>query len=124
MKVVALTSDKGGMGKSTAAVNLACAATEEGFEVAVLDLDPQASVGRWSRIRKKAELPSRPVAETCVPIDIEDRLSELRDAGADLVIWTLRAATTMRLWPPSQPLTSCLSPAIRQTWSFRPSALP
>lgn len=87
MKVVALTSDKGGMGKSTAAVNLACAAIEEGFEVAVLDLDPQASVGRWSRIRKKAELPSRPVAETCVPIDIEDRLSELRDAGADLVIF-------------------------------------
>jgi chromosome partitioning protein len=86
MRVVAFTSDKGGMGKSTAAVNLACAATEEGLEVAVLDLDPQASIGRWSRIRKKAELPPRPVAETCVPIDIEDRLSELRDAGADLVI--------------------------------------
>jgi chromosome partitioning protein len=86
MKVLALTSDKGGMGKSTAAVNLACAAAEDGLEVAVLDLDPQASVGRWARIRKKAELPPRPVAETCVPIDIEDRLAELRDAGADLVI--------------------------------------
>ena len=86
MKVIALTSDKGGMGKSTAAINLACAATEDGLEVAVLDLDPQASIGRWARIRKKAELPPRPVAETCVPIDIEDRLAELRDAGADLVI--------------------------------------
>src|SRR3984957_2440163 len=86
MKVVALTSDKGGMGKSTAAVNLACAAAEDGLEVAILDLDPQASIGRWARIRKKAELPPRPVAETCVPIDIEDRLAELRDVGADLVI--------------------------------------
>jgi hypothetical protein len=56
--------------------HLACAAAEDGFEVAVLDLDPQASIGRWARIRKKAELPPRPVAETCVPIDIEDRLAE------------------------------------------------
>lgn len=86
MKVVAFTSDKGGMGKSTAAVNLACAAVEDGYEVAVLDLDPQASVGRWARMRKREQLPPRPLAETCVPIDIEDRLAELRAAGADLVL--------------------------------------
>jgi chromosome partitioning protein len=86
MKVIALASDKGGMGKSTAALNLACAASESGLEVAILDLDPQASVGRWARVRKKAGLPSRPLAETCVPIDVEDRLEELREAGADLVL--------------------------------------
>ena len=86
MKIVAFTSDKGGMGKSTAALNLACAAVEDGFEVAVLDLDPQASVGRWARLRKRQKLPPRPLAETCVPIDVEDRLAELRAAGADLVV--------------------------------------
>ena len=86
MRVVAFTSDKGGMGKSTAALNLACAATEDRLEVAVLDLDPQASVGRWARLRKKAGHPARPLAETCVPIDIDDRLGELRGAGADLVL--------------------------------------
>jgi chromosome partitioning protein len=86
MKVVAFTSDKGGMGKSTAALNLACAAAEDGCETAVLDLDPQASVGRWARVRKRAGLPSRPLAETCVPIDIDDRLAELRRAGAGLVL--------------------------------------
>lgn len=86
MKVVAFVSDKGGMGKSTAALHLACAAAEDRFEAAVLDLDPQASVGRWARLRKRAGLPPRPLAETCVPIDIEDRLSELRAAGADLVL--------------------------------------
>jgi Mrp family chromosome partitioning ATPase len=54
MKVIAFASDNGGMGKSTAAVNLACAATEDGFEVAILDLeDPQASARRGARIRKK-----------------------------------------------------------------------
>jgi chromosome partitioning protein len=86
MKVVAFTSDKGGMGKSTAALNLACAAAEARYETAVLDLDPQASVGRWARLRRRAGLPPRPLAETCVPIDIEDRLAELRAAGADLVL--------------------------------------
>lgn len=85
MKVIAFTSDKGGMGKSTAAVNLACAAIEDGFEAAILDLDPQASVARWARVRKKADLPARPVAETCVAIELEERLAELRVAGADLV---------------------------------------
>jgi len=84
MKVVAFTSDKGGMGKSTAAVNLACAAAEDGFEVALLDLDPQASIGRWARVRRQQQLPPRPLAETCVPIDVEDRLSELAAAGADV----------------------------------------
>ena len=86
MRVVAFTSDKGGMGKSTAALNLACAAAEDRMEVAVLDLDPQASVGRWARLRKRAGHPARPLAETCVPIDIDDRLGELRGAGADLVL--------------------------------------
>ncbi len=86
MRVIALTSDKGGMGKSTAAINLACAAVEAGIETAVLDLDPQASVGRWARVRRKAQLPPRPVAETCVPIDVEDRLADLRTAGAELVL--------------------------------------
>ena len=85
MRVIAVTSDKGGMGKSTAALNLSCAAVEDGFEVAVLDLDPQASVGRWARLRKKQGLLPRPLAETCVPIDVEDRLNELEQAGADLV---------------------------------------
>jgi chromosome partitioning protein len=86
MKIVAFTSDKGGMGKSTAALNLACAAVEDGFDAAILDLDPQASVGRWARLRRRAGLPPRPLAETCVPIDVEDRLAELRGAGADLVL--------------------------------------
>ena len=99
MRVVAFASDKGGMGKSTAILNLACAAVERGFEVAVLDLDPQASVGRWARMRKKAGLPSRPLAENCVPIDVEDRLSELRAAGADLVFLdTTLGPTFARLW--------------------------
>ena len=56
--------------------NLACAAVDCGFETAILDLDPQASVGRWARVRKKAGLKAKPFAEVCVPIDVEDRLRD------------------------------------------------
>ncbi len=86
MKVVALASDKGGMGKSTLAINLATAAAEAGVDAAILDLDPQASVGRWARMRRKAGFPAQPYAEVCVPIDVEDRIAELKDAGAQLVL--------------------------------------
>jgi chromosome partitioning protein len=85
MKVIALASDKGGMGKSTAVINLACAAKDDGTETAILDLDPQASVGRWSRVRKKAGVKGGVFAEVCVSIDVEDKLAELKEAGAQLV---------------------------------------
>lgn len=47
------------MGKSTAILNLACATAGHGVEVAVLDLDPQASVGRWVRTRRRQHRPLR-----------------------------------------------------------------
>jgi chromosome partitioning protein len=43
-KSVALTNQKGGVGKSTTTLNVACAAVELGARVLVRDLDPQANV--------------------------------------------------------------------------------
>jgi chromosome partitioning protein len=48
MKVVALSSRKGGAGKSTIAVHLAVAAEAAGLATAIFDLDPQASSALWS----------------------------------------------------------------------------
>jgi chromosome partitioning protein len=43
-KVVALANQKGGVGKTTSAVNLAYALTQKGQRVLVVDIDPQSSL--------------------------------------------------------------------------------
>lgn len=49
--VITVAQQKGGSGKTTLAVNLAVALTRAGHRVAVLDTDPQGSLGRWFMAR-------------------------------------------------------------------------
>lgn len=49
--VIAVAQQKGGSGKTTIAVNLAVALTRMGHSVALLDTDPQGSMGRWFMAR-------------------------------------------------------------------------
>lgn len=51
-KVIAVAQQKGGSGKTTLAVNLACAFAADGLRVALLDTDPQGSLGRWFMARR------------------------------------------------------------------------
>lgn len=50
--VLTLAQQKGGAGKTTLAVNLAAAARAQGLNVALLDTDPQGSLGRWFMTRR------------------------------------------------------------------------
>jgi chromosome partitioning protein len=50
--VITIAQQKGGSGKTTLAVNLAVAFTRMGHRVALLDTDPQGSLGRWFMTRR------------------------------------------------------------------------
>mgnify|MGYP001386751683 CR=1 FL=1 len=51
-KVIAVVQQKGGSGKTTLAVNLAVSCLRRGLSVALLDTDPQGSLGRWFMARR------------------------------------------------------------------------
>ena len=56
-KVVTVAQQKGGAGKTTLAANLAVAFAQRGEAVALLDTDPQGSLGRWFMTRREAGEP-------------------------------------------------------------------
>lgn len=53
MKVIALYSIKGGVGKTSSAVNLAFIAAKSGFRTLVWDLDPQGASSYYFRVKPK-----------------------------------------------------------------------
>lgn len=82
MRTLAVISQKGGAGKTTLSVHLAVAAQLSGLNVAVIDLDPQATARKWGD-RRQADGPE-------VVGDHAERLPQLIDAaqanGADLLV--------------------------------------
>ena len=82
MKVLALISQKGGVGKTTLATALAVAAERDGRNVAVFDLDDQATAEFWGDIRTAETPVVRGVKLALLGRDLD----KARNAGADLVI--------------------------------------
>jgi chromosome partitioning protein len=80
--IIALVSQKGGAGKTTLSVNIAALAATNGIDVALVDLDPQASASAWCAARGADDIR----LEACHPPMLTKTISRLRMGGAGLVI--------------------------------------
>ena len=69
MKTLALYSNKGGVGKTAAAVNLAYLAAQAGMLTLVCDLDPQSSTTFYFRVKPRVKRKARGLVKGGKPVD-------------------------------------------------------
>lgn len=69
MKIMAIYSNKGGVGKTAAAVNLSYLAAQAGINTLICDLDPQSSTTYYFRVKPKLKAKARGLVKGGKAID-------------------------------------------------------
>jgi len=85
MRTIAISINKGGVGKTTLTKTLACAATEAGLNVLMLDMDTQQNATNWGRRRARLNKPL-PMARFTTEQDLPAELQRANEAGCDLLL--------------------------------------
>ena len=98
MRVLVLTTQTGGSGKTTLAISVAVAAMQDGEQVLLLDVDPQATTYAWG---KRRSVTGNLEVQTAEPDSLADRLAQARKGGNV----TLAVVDTAGIAGPSQALT-------------------
>lgn len=86
MQILSITSQKGGVGKTTLAMNLAVAAAADGLPCIVFDLDPQASATGYYDRRVANEFPDQPKVLSIQPVRLPQELQAALSDGYKLAI--------------------------------------
>lgn len=86
MRTIAVTINKGGVGKTMLVKNLATAASAAGLNVVVLDMDTQQNAQNWSRRRETLQSKKLPLARFTTEGDLPAEMARAERAGCDLVL--------------------------------------
>lgn len=82
MRIIALISQKGGVGKTTLAIHLATAFVAAGYNTLLLDLDPQASAAEW----KDSRAAETPPVMAIPPARLAKVIESSQGIGTDVLI--------------------------------------
>jgi chromosome partitioning protein len=86
MKIIAIVAQKGGVGKTTAAIELAVSAHLAGLAVGIIDLDPQGTAAKWGDRRARREDDDSPPVVGGQASRLDVLLGAARANGSDLII--------------------------------------